>query len=255
MDIVVLVKAVPNPSGTPEIGDGHRLVRDGVELALDPGDEYGVELGLQLAEASGGEVTFVSMGPAGAVAALRKALSMGGSRAVLVTDPALAGADVLVTARVLAKAIARAPFDVVIAGVESTDGYTGTLPMALAEFLGVPNASFARKVEAADGGLRVERQTPDGYDVLECALPAVVTVTTAVAAPRYPTLKGIMGAKQKPMEQLSLSDLGLDVAEAAATQSVEAIEPAPGRQAGQVIQDDGQAASRIADYLAEAKVI
>lgn len=255
MNIVVLVKAIPNPSGTPELGEDLRLKREGAELGLDPGDEYGVELGLQLAEAQGGEVAYVSMGPEGAVAALRKALSMGGDRAVLVTDPALAGADALVTARVLAAAIGRAPFDLVIAGVESTDGYTGTLPMTIAGLLGVPAASFARKVDVAGETVRIERQTSAGYEVVESPLPAVVTVTAGVTTPRYPTLKGIMGAKQKPLEQLSAADLGLGGEQTDATQSVEAVADAPERGRGEVVVDQGDGAARVAEFLAEAKVI
>src|ERR671935_1367359 len=166
MNVVVLVKYIPNPEGTPKLGSDFRLVREGGEGALDPGDEHGVEAALQLAEQTGGEETVVSMGPAPATSAVRRALSMGAHRAVLVTDDALKGADALVTARVLAAAIKRQPFDLVLAGVESTDGYTGTLPMAVAEFLGVPSATFARHVEHKDGTIRVERQTEAGYDVV-----------------------------------------------------------------------------------------
>jgi electron transfer flavoprotein beta subunit len=199
-------------------------------------------------------VTVVSMGPAGAVAAIRRALSMGAHGAVLVTDDALRGADVLATTRVLAAAIARAPFDLVLTGVESTDGYTGTLPMTLAELLGVPAVTFVRKVEVADGGIRVERQTEAGYDVVQSALPALATVTAAATEPRYPTLKGIMGAKSKPLEELALADLGLSADDVAPTQRVGAIEPAPQKGPGEVVEGDA-AAGRVADLLAEAKVI
>ncbi|HYU57016.1 MAG TPA: electron transfer flavoprotein subunit beta/FixA family protein, partial [Actinomycetota bacterium] len=209
MNVVVLTKYVPNPEGVPEMGDDFLLKREGVEGALDPGDEFGVEAGLQLAEASGGEVTVVSMGPEPAMGGVRKALSMGAAKGVLVTDPKLRGSDVLVTARVLAAAVKRLEPDIVVAGVESTDGYTGTLPMALAEFLGWPNVTFARHLEAGDGSVKVERQTETGYDVVESPLPAVVTVTAGANAPRYPTLKGIMASKQKPVEQLAAGDLGL----------------------------------------------
>src|SRR5689334_1933151 len=147
MNVVVLAKYVPNPNGVPEMGPDHRLKREGVEGALDPGDEHGVEAGLQLAEASGGEVTIVSMGPEVALAGVRRALSMGAHKAVLVADERLRGADVLVTARVLAAALTRLEFDVIIGGVESTDGSTGTLPMTVAELLGLPSATFARKIE------------------------------------------------------------------------------------------------------------
>src|SRR6266542_1560854 len=165
MNIIALVKYIPNPEGPPQMGPDHRLVREGVEGALDPGDEHVVEAALQLAEQSGGEVTALSMGP----------------------EPALAGADTLATARVLAAAVRRGEFDLVIGGGESTDGYTGTLPRAVAEFLGIPNATFARHIELKDGSIRIERQTEMGYDVVECALPAVVTVTAGANEPRYPT--------------------------------------------------------------------
>jgi electron transfer flavoprotein beta subunit len=253
MNVVVLAKSIPDPNGDVEL-DGDFLVKRDGEGTLDPGDEFAVEAALELAEASAGEVTVVSMGPAGAVTAIRRALSMGAHRAVLVSDDALRGADVLATARVLAAAVGRAPFDLVLAGIESTDGYTGTLPMAVAELLGVPSATFARKLETANGRLRVERQTEAGYDVVECALPALVTVTAGATEPRYPTLKGIMGAKQKPLEQLSLADLGLSGADVTPTQRVVAVEPAPQKAAGEVLQGDGGVA-RIADLLAEAKVI
>jgi len=255
MQIVVLVKYVPEPQGTPTLGPDNLLVREGVEGALDPGDEFAVEAALQLAEAHGGEVTLVSMGPEVAAAGLRKGFSMGANAGVLVSDPALRGADVLATAKVLAAAVKRSQVDLVLAGVESTDGYTGTLPMAVAELLGVPSATFARKVEVADATLRVERQTEAGYDVVTCPLPALVTVTGSGAEPRYPTLKGIMAAKSKPLESLSLADLGLSVGDIAPTQSVTAVSEAPEKAGGVVIQADDDAAAKVADLLAEAKAI
>jgi electron transfer flavoprotein beta subunit len=255
MNIIALVKYIPNPEGTPQLGPDHRLVREGVEGALDPGDEHVVEAALQLAEEVGGEVTVLSMGPEPAVAAIRRALSMGAHKGVLITDPALPGADTLVTARVLAAAVKRGAFDLVIAGVESTDGYTGTLPATVAELLGVPNATFARKIELKDGAIRTERQTEMGYDVVECPLPAVVTVTAGANEPRYPTLKGIMQAKQKPLEQLSVSDLGLSAEDVQATQEVMGVEPVPEKQAGEVIEDGAEAPDRIVKFLKEAKVI
>jgi electron transfer flavoprotein beta subunit len=253
MNVVVLVKSIPDPNGDAELGDDLLVKRDG-EGTLDPGDEYAVEAALQLAEATAGEVTVVSMGPAGAVSAIRRALSMGAHGAVLVTDDSLRGADVLATARVLAAAVARTPFDLVLTGVESTDGYTGTLPMTVAELIGVPAVTFARKVEVIEGGVRVERQTEAGYDVVESALPAIATVTAAATEPRYPTLKGIMGAKSKPLEELTLADLGLSTADVAPTQRVGAIESAPQKGPGEVVQGDA-AAGRVADLLTEAKVI
>jgi electron transfer flavoprotein beta subunit len=255
MNIIALVKYIPNPEGTPQLGPDHRLVREGVEGALDPGDEHVVEAALQLAEQGGGEVTILSMGPEPAVAAIRRALSMGAHKAVLITDPALPGADTLVTARVLAATIKRGEFDLVIAGVESTDGYTGTLPATVAELLGVPNATFARKIELKDGAIRTERQTEMGYDVVECPLPAVVTVTAGANDPRYPTLKGIMQAKQKPMENLTLGDLDLPAEQAKATQEVMGVEPVPAKEAGEILEDPGQAPDKVVELLSKAKVI
>jgi electron transfer flavoprotein beta subunit len=254
LNIVVCVKHIPDPNIPPEM-DGDRLKRDGVQGVLDPGDEFGVEAGLQLKEAHGGEVAVVSMGPEAAMEAIRRALSMGADKGILVADDSLRGADALVTARVLAAAIRRNPFDLVIAGVESTDGYTGTMPAMLAEFLGVPQVTFVKRFERVEETMRVDRQTADGYHVVECPLPALVTVTAGVNEPRYASFKGIMAAKKKPVEQLGLGELGLSEADAAVKQSIAAISQAEERKAGEVIEDDGSAAKRIADFLAEAKVI
>ena len=255
MNVVVLVKYVPEPQGTPPLGEDFLLVREGVDGALDPGDEFAIEAALRLVEAHGGEVTLVSMGPDVASGALRKGFSMGASGGVLITDPALRGSDALGTARVLAAAVGRASFDLVLAGVESTDGYTGTLPMTVAELLGVPSATFARRVEVEGGALRVERQTEAGYDLVTCPMPALVTVTGSAAEPRYPTLKGIMAAKSKPLEQISLADLGLSDADVAPTQRVTGVSQAPEKAAGVVIAAGDDTAAKVADLLAEAKAI
>jgi electron transfer flavoprotein beta subunit len=253
MNVVVCVKYVPNPQGTPELGPDNLVVREGVEGALDPGDEFAVEAALRLIEAHGGEVRVVSMGPEVAMSAIRRAFAMGAHTGVLVTDPTLRGADALATARVLAAAIGRSAFDLVLTGVESTDGSTGTLAATLAELLDLPAATFARAVEVADGMLRVERQTEGGYDVVEAPLPALASVTGSAAEPRYPTLKGIMQAKQKPVEQLTLADLGVD--DVAPRQRVVGAERAAQKGPGEVVQADDAAIARAADLLAEAKVI
>ena len=251
MNIVVCVKHIPDPNLPPEM-DGNRLKREGIQGVLDPGDEFGVEAGLQLKEAHGGEVTLVSMGPAAAMDAIRRGLSMGADKGVLVSDDALQNSDALVTAQILAAAIKRNEFDLVIAGVESTDGYTGTMPSTLAEFLGVPQLTYAKKLEAADGTLKVQRQTVDGYHDVEAPLPALVSVTAGVNEPRYASFKGIMAAKKKPVEQIGLGDLGVDVA---VKQKVAELVPAEERKAGEVIHDEGDGATRIAEFLKEAKVI
>ena len=253
MNIVVCVKHIPDPNLPPEM-DGNTLKREGIQGVLDPGDEFGVEAALQLKEAHGGEVTLVSMGPAQAMEAIRRGLSMGADKGVLVSDDSLKGSDALVTAKVLAGAIKKqGEVDLVITAVESTDGYTGTLPATLAELLDLPQVTFVNKLEASDGNLKVHRQTEEGYHVVECPLPALMSVTAGINEPRYASFKGIMAAKKKPVEELSLADVGVD--DATSTQQVANITPAEERKAGEVIEDDGTGAANIADYLKQAKVI
>ncbi|HEV7677103.1 MAG TPA: electron transfer flavoprotein subunit beta/FixA family protein [Candidatus Dormibacteraeota bacterium] len=254
MNVVVCVKQVPDPNSAGQLDPATKtLRREGVEVVLDPGDEYGIEAGLQLADASGGQVTVVSMGPDKALDAIRKALAMGAAKGVLISDPSLAGSDALTTAKVLAAAIKREPFDLVIAATESTDGYTGTVPQMIAELLGVPAVTFAKHIEADGGTLKVNRQTEAGYDVVEADLPAVLTVTAGVNEPRYPSLKGIMAAKSKPVDRLTVADLG--IGDVAPGQTITNIQPAEERKAGEVVEDDGTGAQRIVDYLASLKVI
>jgi len=216
MKVVVCVKQVPDPNGVGRLDPStHNLVREGVEVVLDPGDEYGIEAGLQLAESTGGDVTVISMGPQKGLDAIRKALAMGAAKGVLVTDPALMGSDALTTARVLSEVIKREGFDLVITATESTDGYTGVVPQAIAEYLGVPAVTFAKSIEADGSALKVRRQTEVGYDRIEATLPAVVSVTAGVNEPRYPSLKGIMQAKNKPVDKPTLADLSRSSASSA----------------------------------------
>ncbi len=256
MNVVVCVKQVPDPNSPGQLDPtSHRLRRDG-ELVLDPGDEFGVEAGLQLAEKHGGEVTVVSMGPDRGVDAVRKALAMGAAKGVLITDDALAGSDALTTAKVLAAAIRKQEFDVIITATESTDGYTGVVPQMLAGLLDIPAVTFAKSVVYEGDTLRVERQTETGIEVVEAKLPVVISVTAGVNEPRYPSLKGIMGAKQKPLDRPTVADLGLDgLGGASAGQEITAVAAAPKRAAGEIISDDGEAARRIVDFLADRKVI
>ncbi|RPI22198.1 MAG: electron transfer flavoprotein beta subunit/FixA family protein, partial [Actinobacteria bacterium] len=190
MNIAVCVKQIPDPA-TPYVLDpeNHWIVRP-EDQVLDDTDRYGIEMGLQLAEATQGTVTLYSMSPSGSLQGIRQALAMGADRAVLIDDRSLKGSDALTTARVLAAAIARDGIDLVIAGTESTDGYCGVVPQQIAEVLDVPALTFARKVETTPGGIRIDRQTQGGYDVVESPLPAVIAVTAGVVEPRYPTFKG-----------------------------------------------------------------
>src|SRR5271163_123823 len=211
MNVVVCVKQIPDPAAPPSLDPATHTLNRSSKLILDDSDSYGVEMGLQLAESTGGgDVTLVSMAPNGETSGLRTALAMGASRAILVSDPALAGSDALGTAKVLAAAIKRAEPDLILAATESSDGYTGTTPVQVAELLGLPSVTFAKKVEVTGDSVKVERQTEAGYDEVESPLPALVTVTAGVVEPRYPSFKGIMAAKSKPVETLTVADLGID---------------------------------------------
>jgi electron transfer flavoprotein beta subunit len=252
LKIVVTVKQVPDPNSSLALEADHSISRE-KEVVLDPGDECGVEEALQLKEAHGGEVVLVSMGPERAKDAIRKGLSMGADRGVLVSDAGLAGADALLTARVLAAAIKQEQPDLVICSTESFDGSTGMVPPMLAELLGFPQLTFAKKVDVDGSTLKVQRQTADGYQVVEAATPAVIAVTAGIAEPRYASLKGIMAARSKEIKQLSLGDIGVE--RSASAETIEGVVDAEARKAGQVIEDDGTAVDRIVQVLAAAKVL
>jgi electron transfer flavoprotein beta subunit len=258
MRIAVCVKQIPDPATPYELSpDTHRVVRPNDQV-LDDTDRFGVEVGLQLAEEGDGSVTLYSMSPSGSLQGIRQALAMGADKAVIVDDPHLAGSDALTTARILAEAIEREGFDLVIAGTESTDGYTGVVPQQIAELLDVPSLTFARKVEATGGAVRIEQQTAGGYDVVEAPLPAVLSVTSGVVEPRYPTFKGIMQAKKKPIEILTAEDLGFSteqVGDAGAGQVITSVSAVPAREAGEIVEDDGEGYLKIVALLEQAKVI
>jgi electron transfer flavoprotein beta subunit len=183
---------------------------------------------------------------------------MGAAKAILVSDEALAGSDALGTAKVLAKAIQRAEPDLVLTATESSDGYTGTVPEQVAELMGLPSVTFAKEIETRGGSVSVQRQTEMGYDEVECPLPAVVSVTAGVVEPRYPSFKGIMAAKSKPVDELGLGDLGLegsDVGWAGAGQEIVEVAAAPSREAGEIVEDEGDAHEKIIQLLDELKVL
>jgi len=257
MNVVVCVKQIPDPAAPAALDpQTHTLVRQG-KLILDDSDAYGVEMGLQLA-ADGGEVTLVSMAPNNEVSGLRTGLAMGAAKAILVSDPALQGSDALSTAKVLAKAIERAQPDLIIAATESTDGYTGTTPVQVAELLGMPSVTFAKKVTVSDGKVHVERQTEAGYDEVECPMPCLVTVTAGVVEPRYPSFKGIMAAKSKPVDQLTAADLGLDagaVGAAGSGQEITDVAAAEERSSGDIVVDEGDAHERVVQFLEQLKLV
>jgi electron transfer flavoprotein beta subunit len=252
MKVVVCVKQIPDPATPYTLEEGTNWLIRPDDQVLDDTDRYGVEMGLQLAQANEGSVTLVSMGPAGNSQGIRQALAMGADKAVLVDDEGLRGSNALTTARVLAAAIEAEGYDLVIAGTESTDGYSGVVPQMIAEILGVPALTYATSVESGDGSVTIHQQTLAGYDVVTCSLPAVVSVTSGVVEPRYPTFKGIMDAKKKAVDVKTLADLGVEVA---TDQNVTSISDAPERAAGQKIEDEGEAYQAIIALLEERKVI
>ena len=258
MNIVVCVKQIPDPASPGALdASTHALKRDG-KLILDESDAYGVEMALQLvATAGSGEVYVVSMAPNGETSGMRTALAMGAVKGLLVSDPALAGSDALTTAKVLAAAVNKlGGADLIIAGTESSDGYTGTVPEQIAECLGLPSVTFAKKVKVEGSVLKVDRQSESGYDEVECTLPAVISVTAGVVEPRYPSFKGIMDAKKKPLDVVTAGDLAVTpTGWAAAGQKIVSVTQAEARKAGQVIEDDGEAFGKIVAFLENLKLI
>jgi electron transfer flavoprotein beta subunit len=259
MNIVVCVKQVPDTwsERTLQPSDS-TLDRDAADAVINELDEYAIEEGLRLAEAHGGEVTILSMGPEKAGESIRKALSMGADKAVHLTDEALHGSDVLVTSAAIAKVLQRIGFDLVILGSESTDARMGVLAAMLAERLGVPQLSYAAKVEVDGTSISIHRQADYGYDRVEASTPAVVSVVEKINEPRYPSFKGIMAAKKKPVETLSIADIGLDKEQAglaASATEVVSFANRPPRQAGTIVTDDGEGGAAAAEFLAAQKFI
>ncbi len=256
MKIAVCVKHVPEGHSRLDPGT-KRLDRSG-EGSLNHFDANAVEEALRLKGDSDAEVVVVSLGPAKAADSLRKALAMGADRAVLVTDEAAAGSDLVATSKILAKALERESADLVLFGQQASDGDGAVLWAAVAERLHRPVVSQVAELKLQDGSLRLKRQTEFGYDVIEAPLPAVVAVSDAINEPRYPSLKGIMGAKKKPFDTLSLAEIGVDAAEAGEAGSKTEVlvlgEP-PSRGDARKIEDDGSAAQQIVDFLAEKRLV
>jgi len=259
MNIVVCVKQVPDTAveRTLKPGDGtlDRQTPDGLINELD---EYAIEEGLRIAEAHGGEVTIFSMGPAKAAESIRKALSMGADRAVHLSDEGLAGSDALATSAAMAAVLAQTGFDLVICGSESTDARGGVVPAMLAERLGVPQLTLASKVDIDGGSVSIRRMTDDGYAVVTGSLPAVISVVEKINEPRYPSFKGIMAAKKKPVQALSLADIGLGADATGLGGSATAVADfaaRPPRAAGVIVKDEGDGGAKVAAFLAERKFI
>ena len=258
MKIAVCAKVVPDASAHKRLDPATlRLDRSG-ESTLNPTDVNAVEEALRLREVHEGEVTVLSLGPPKAMEALRKALAMGADRAVLVSDDGAAGSDLLATTGLLAAALERESADLVLFGQASSDADGAVLWAAVADRLRRPLISQVANLKVENGELIGKRQTEFGYDVIAAPLPAVVAVSDAINEPRYPSLKGIMGAKSKPAEVLSLSDLGVDpgdVGESGSRTSVRAVAPPPAKSDQVKLEDDGSGAEKIVDYLAEKRLI
>jgi electron transfer flavoprotein beta subunit len=258
MKIAICVKAVPEAAAARRIDPRSKSLDRSGELTLNPFDVYAVEEGLRQRDAAGGgEVVVVSMGPERAAEALRRALALGADRAVLVSDDALAGSDLLATSRVLARALEREQPDLVLLGQQGEESVGAVLWAALAERLRLPCVSQAAELTIAGGMATVERQTEFGYDTIGAPLPAVIAVSDAINQPRYPSLKGIMAAKSKPLERLTLAELGLDaneVGEAGSCTTVRALGE-PSKRGGVRIVEDGDGVQAILDFLVERSLV
>ena len=262
MKIVVTVKLVPDTNADKRIDPGtKRLVRSGVENVLNPFDEYAIEAALQLREKrnDGSTVTIFTMASESGKEIVRKALAMGADDAVMLTDAKLEGSDVSVTAHAMAAALKKTGFDLILCGTQSTDAITGEVPGFLAELLGVPGLTYVRKIESEDATIKAQRETDTGYIEVSVSVPALVSVTKAINEPRYPSLKGIMGAKKKEIKVLSLADVDFTRAsgnDGAKTELLELATP-PARQKGRVVtaSDGAEGASAILEFLREKKLI
>jgi electron transfer flavoprotein beta subunit len=264
MNIVVLVKQVPDSGAERTLRpDDQTVDRGSASNVLNEMDEYAVEEALKLKEAHGGEVTVLSMGPEQATESIRKALQMGPDGAVHVLDEALRGSCAVATSKVLAAALRTLNPDLVLAGAESTDGRVQVIPQMIAERLGIAALTGARKLTVSPGGvdgatLTVERQTEEGYEVISAATPAIVSVWDTINEPRYPSLKGIMAAKKKPVRTLSLADLGISADEvgfSGATSTVVESAKRPPRQAGTKVTDSGEGGAQLVEFLATERFV
>ncbi|MCR8943207.1 MULTISPECIES: electron transfer flavoprotein subunit beta/FixA family protein [Streptomyces] len=257
--IVVCVKYVPDATGDRRFADDLTVDREDVDGLLSELDEYAVEQALQIADgADGAEITVVTVGPEDAKDALRKALSMGADKAVHVEDDDLHGTDVMGTSLVLAKAVEKTGYDLVICGMASTDGVMGVLPALLAERLGVPQVTLLSEVAVEGGVVSGRRDGDTASEQLEASLPAVVSVTDQSGEARYPSFKGIMAAKKKPVQSLDLDDLGIEADEVGLEGAWTAVDEAaerPARTAGTIVKDEGEGGRQLAEFLAGQKFI
>ena len=259
MNVIVCGKVIPASTVTIEIdANTKRLVRKGVPHELDPAAASAVEEGLRLTEKHGGTVVLVTMGTSDATIGIRNALAMGVTSAVHILDDTVAGSDTLGTAKLLAAAIKKQEYDLVICATESGDSYSGIVHGQIAQLLGLPPLTFAKEITVDGGNITIKRQSESGFEIVESTLPALVACSSGINEPRYPQLKGIMAAKKKEIKVYSAADLGLSpeqVGEQGAREKVVTIGRPPMRQAGKAVTDEGEGGKQIADFLAEIKVI
>ena len=259
MNIIICAKIIPAGSVNIEIDPAAKcMVRKGVPHELDPAAACALEEGLRLTEKHGGAVTVLTMGISDATIGIRNALAMGAANAIHVLDDAVAGSDTLGTAKILAAAIKKEAFDLVLCAAESSDSYSGIVPGQIAQLLGLCPLTFAREISVDGKKVTIKRQSESGYDVVEAELPALVTVTSGINEPRYPQLKGIMAAKKKEIKKYTAADLALgpdQVGVSGAKEKVLSIGRPPARKAGKVVIDEGEGGKQIADFLAELKII
>jgi len=258
VNIVICMKETPSTTAEKRFGPDMRLERRKEDAIINPFDEYTIEEGLRQQEKHGGETVVLTMGPATATDTIRKALAMGADRGVLVSDDALAGSDAVGTARVLAAALQKIGFDLVLFGSAAADAYGGVVPSMVAELLGLPLLSFASKLDIEGGKAVIQRQAEIGYNTVEAEMPALVSVVKSINEPRYPSMKGIMSSKKKPIDTMTLADLGLDtskVGTAASGERAVSSEKVTTERKGEIYMGNEGAAERIVAFLAENKVL
>lgn len=259
MNVIVCGKVIPASTVTIEIdGNSKRMMRKGVPHELDPMAASAVEEGLRLTEKHGGAVTLITMGTSDVTIGIRNALAMGVASAVHILDDAVAGSDTLGTSKLLAAAIKKQEYDLVLCGTEAGDSYSGIVHGQIAHLLGIPPLTFAKEIIVDGGKITVKRQSETGFDVVESTLPSLVACASGINEPRYPQLKGIMAAKKKEIKVMTAADLGVaadQVGEKGAREKVLTIGRPPKREAGKMVTDEGEGGKQIADFLAEIKVI
>jgi electron transfer flavoprotein beta subunit len=258
MNIVVCVKYVPDAQADRTFTSDHTTDRSGVDGLLSELDEYAVEEALRLKEAGDGTVTVLTVGPDDATDAIRRALQMGADEAVHVLDDAIHGSDALATSQILAAAIGKLDYDVVLTGMASTDAVMGVVPAMLAERLGLPQVTLASEVSVEGSTVTIRRDGDANTEIIAATLPALISVTDQINEPRYPSFKGIIAAKKKPVRRWSLADLGIspdEVGLSAAWTKVDDVTARPPRQAGQIVIDEGDGGTRLVEFLAAQKLV